>query len=86
VLLLADGLHAHTADGLTLTVQAWLVVAEARHVHRADNVVLTFGGASIDPATILRVARSPALSRLARSPTIDRQARSPALARSTNGL
>lgn len=77
VLLLADGLHAHTSDGMALTVAAWLVVSEARHLHGADNVFLTFGDASIDPATIRRVARSQALSRLARSP---------ATARSTNGL
>lgn len=40
-LTIADALHAHTADNLTLTQQHVLTVADASHAHLADGLTLT---------------------------------------------
>jgi hypothetical protein len=40
-LVIAEALHAHAADSLTLTQQHVLAVADAAHAHTVDNVTLT---------------------------------------------
>jgi hypothetical protein len=40
-LVVADALHAHAADNLTLTQQHVLTVADAAHAHTVDNLTLT---------------------------------------------
>jgi len=40
-LVIAEALHAHAADNLTLTQQHVLTVADASHAHLADNLTLT---------------------------------------------
>jgi hypothetical protein len=63
----ADALHAHAADAVTLVCDSWLAVADARHTHAADNVVL--GG--VDPdiqALPLRTSVDPARRRIHADP------------------
>ncbi len=45
-LAIADALHGHTADALTLTAAAILTVADALHGHAADNLTLDTTGAA----------------------------------------
>ena len=40
-LVIADTIHAHTADALTLSTNAWLAVADALHGHAAGNLDLS---------------------------------------------
>ncbi len=50
-LVITDASHAHSADSLTLTVDATLAIADAAHVHTADTLVLTTDSAlAIDDA------------------------------------
>ena len=42
--MVADALHAHTADGLTLTAASVLALQDALHAHAADNLTLELSG------------------------------------------
>lgn len=67
-LVIADATHAHTADGLTLTLQSALSVADATHGHAADNLTLTTTGSTsltVADATHAHTADSPTLTVLA---------------------
>ncbi len=45
-LTIQDATHAHTADGLTITVDSTLAIADATHAHTADNLSLTVTGST----------------------------------------
>lgn len=70
-------LEIDTAGAFAALGPIAIVIGQAQEADLARAMTSIGGGASIDPATIRRVARSPALARLARSP---------AMVRSTNGL
>lgn len=59
-LVIADALHAHAADSVTLTTESVLSVDDATHGHAADNLTLTvsLGGITlvIQDATHAQIA------------------------------
>lgn len=70
-------LEIDTAGAFAALGPIAIAIGQAHEVDAARALTSIGGDVSIDPATIRRVARSPALTRLARSP---------AVVRSTNGL
>jgi hypothetical protein len=68
-LAVADALHAHSADAVTLVSDSWLAVADARHAHAADNVVLSGDGIVAPAAAAARTYTPPGELRIHAAPT-----------------
>jgi hypothetical protein len=43
-LVIQDATHAHAADSMALTIDAFLAVADALHGHAAENVIISLAG------------------------------------------